>query len=470
MQEITYDVRVHKTQIYKGTKVTTYYVRWQVGSERLREPYRNAAQADAFRSELLTATRKGEAFSLTTGRPVSWAREDKAMTWFDFVCAYMDMKWPDLAGHSRRITATVLRDATLALITADRGRPDEDLLKRALTEWVLNTPRRRGGGPPEALHVAVRWLRENSGEVAALADSETARKLLAALSVKRDGSRAAASTVQRIRGVLVNTLEYAIVLKLLTRNTIRELPRRSAKAVKQIDKRTVVNPRQARKLLEAVATQGKPMNKGGEDRTGRRLVAFFGVMYYAALRPEEAVNLRKHNLALPAEGWGELILEKANPAPGAAWSNSGQRRDPGPLKHREEGETRVIPCPPELTRLLNDHLATQGAAADGRLFWAFQSESDLYESTYLRIWRGARKAVLTPEEFTSSLAKRPYDLRHAAVSTWLNAGVAPTQVAEWAGHSVAVLLYVYAKCIEGQEEVARRRITAALEEGKDVGP
>ncbi|MEV4180839.1 hypothetical protein AB0J28_05265 [Streptosporangium canum] len=47
---------------------------------------------------------------------------------------------------------------------------------------------------------------------------------------------------------------------------------------------------------------------------------------------------------------------------------------------------------------------------------------------------------------------------------------APTQVAEWAGHSVAVLLYVYAKCIEGQEEVARRRITAALEEGKDAGP
>ena len=62
----------------------------------------------------------------------------------------------------------------------------------------------------------------------------------------------------------------------------------------------------------------------------------------------------------------------------------------------------------------------------------------------------------------SPLARRPYDLRHAAVSTWLNAGVPPTQVAEWAGHSVAVLLQVYAKCLAGQEDTARRRIAAAL--------
>jgi hypothetical protein len=74
----------------------------------------------------------------------------------------------------------------------------------------------------------------------------------------------------------------------------------------------------------------------------------------------------------------------------------------------------------------------------------------------------ARAAVLTPSEAASPLASRPYDLRHAAVSTWLNAGVRPTQVAEWAGHSIAVLLRVYAKCIAGQEEAARLRIRHAL--------
>lgn len=48
------------------------------------------------------------------------------------------------------------------------------------------------------------------------------------------------------------------------------------------------------------------------------------------------------------------------------------------------------------------------------------------------------------------------------MSTWLNAGVPAPQVAEWAGHSVHVLLKVYAKCIDGQEEAARRRIENAL--------
>ena len=60
------------------------------------------------------------------------------------------------------------------------------------------------------------------------------------------------------------------------------------------------------------------------------------------------------------------------------------------------------------------------------------------------------------------MARRPYDLRHAAVSLWLNAGVPATQVAEWAGHSVNVLLRVYAKCIYGQDEAARQRVQAAL--------
>ena len=57
---------------------------------------------------------------------------------------------------------------------------------------------------------------------------------------------------------------------------------------------------------------------------------------------------------------------------------------------------------------------------------------------------------------------RPYDLRHAAFSTWLNAGVPAAQVAEWAGHSVDVLLRVYVKCIAGQQGEAKRRIEDAM--------
>jgi integrase len=61
-----------------------------------------------------------------------------------------------------------------------------------------------------------------------------------------------------------------------------------------------------------------------------------------------------------------------------------------------------------------------------------------------------------------ALARTPYDLRHAAVSTWLNGGVPPTTVAEWAGHSVEVLLRIYAKCLDGGDALVRRRVQAAL--------
>ena len=67
-------------------------------------------------------------------------------------------------------------------------------------------------------------------------------------------------------------------------------------------------------------------------------------MYFAALRPAEAATLRKANLALPAEGWGELLLESSTPEAGASWTDSGQRREERQLKHRAKGETRVVPC------------------------------------------------------------------------------------------------------------------------------
>jgi integrase len=109
-------------------------------------------------------------------------------------------------------------------------------------------------------------------------------------------------------------------------------------------------------------------------------------------------------------------------------------------------------------------LESFGNGRDGLLFGGVRG-GELAESTYCRTWRRARAVALDPAEVASPLARRPYDLHHAAVSTWLNAGVPPTQVAAWAGHSVAVLLQIYAKCLVGQEDAARRRIAAALGEG-----
>lgn len=121
-----------------------------------------------------------------------------------------------------------------------------------------------------------------------------------------------------------------------------------------------------------------------------------------------------------------------------------------------------MPCPPELTALLYNHLTMFGATPDGRLFEGIRSGGRIGSTVYGRAWAAARAAVFAPEVLASPIAKRPYDLRHAAVSTWLKANVEVTRVAEWAGHSVAVLLRVYATFIDGGEQTARSRVSEAL--------
>jgi site-specific recombinase XerD len=455
MTETSYDVRIWKVEVYEGARLTSHRVRWAVAGRRWRETFRTASHADAFRSELVRAARRGEAFVVDTGRPASMARAEREVTWLVFAREYAAMKWPRLAPNSRRNTARALTAATLALTTTERGRPDNEHLRRALTSWAYNIAASTGRTPDDGTRWALAWLERNTRPVSDLAKPAVARAVLDALAVTSGGTAAAPGTVQRLRGVVVNAAEYAVERRLLDRNPITSLAWKAPRTVQSVDRRVVVNPEQARALLDAVADQ-KP--------SGARLVAFFGAMYYAALRPAEAATLRKSNLALPAEGWGELVLESSTPAAGASWTDSGRRREERQLKHRARGETRVVPSPPALTSLLQAHLESFGNGPDGRLFGGVRG-GELAESTYCRTWRRARAVALDPVDVASPLARRPYDLRHAAVSTWLNAGVPPTQVAAWAGHSVAVLLQIYAKCLVGQEDATRRRIAAALGEG-----
>ncbi|MGP7998853.1 MAG: tyrosine-type recombinase/integrase [Streptosporangiaceae bacterium] len=451
----TFDVRVYRTEVYKGAEVTTYKVRWKVGARLWKEGFRNAAQADSFRSSLLTATRKGEAFSLTTGRPTAWEREKAQITWYEFACTYVDMKWKQASAKYRKDIARALTAATPAMLTEPRGRPDDANIRQALARWGFNTKQR--SDPPAEVAAVLAWVTRNSAPLLALTEAATARRMLDQATGRLDGRNAAASTARRHRTILANAMDYAVELGHLDTNPIRVLKWKAPKVSTQVDRRSVVNPRQARALLAAVRAQ---------QPSGPRLVAFFAVMYYAGLRPEEAINLHDDNVVLPqdpsqAGDWGELHLRAATPDAGSEWTDDGSPRERRQLKHRAEGDSRVVPTHPELTRFLRQHLAEFGAALDGRLFSGVRG-GELPTITYRRAWIKARQVALTAAEQASPLARRPYDLRHACLSTWLNGGIYPTQVADWAGHGVDVLLRIYAKCLVGQDELAKRRISEAL--------
>jgi integrase len=244
-----------------------------------------------------------------------------------------------------------------------------------------------------------------------------------------------------------------VELRLLIANPIPALKWSAPKPAFVVDPRSVPNPMQVRTLLESVRMQ---------SRSGPRLVAFFGCLYYAGMRPEEAVSLAKHHLDLPAAGWGRFHLDGAEPYAGKEWTDSGKDRDRRQLKQRERGEIRTVPCPPELTTLLWEHVKLFGFGSDGRLFRGERNASELPKLTITRSWKQAREDTFAPDVAASPLASPPYDLRHAAVSTWLNGGVPPTQVALWAGQSVEILFRFYAKCLDGGEAELYRRIETVL--------
>lgn len=138
--------------------------------------------------------------------------------------------------------------------------------------------------------------------------------------------------------------------RILTRNPLVTMRWALPEAGEKVDRRVVVNPGQAKELLAALTYVGD------RDR-GRRLVALFGCMYYAALRPAEAANLRASDCDLPASGWGRLHLSKTAPEVGKRYTDSGALHDSKGLKHRPDDEVRPVPIPPELVTLLRWHLA-----------------------------------------------------------------------------------------------------------------
>src|SRR5258708_384015 len=65
----------------------------------------------------------------------------------------------------------------------------------------------------------------------------------------------------------------------------------------------------------------------------------------------------------------------------------------------------------------------------------------------------ARQAALGPAQAATPLARRPYDLRHAALSLWLNASSAPAEVAAAGAACVSDGEGVCGLCGGGWEEL-----------------
>jgi integrase len=413
----SYDVRVFAISKYAGTRGTTYTARWRVAGERMQKTFGTRKLADSFRSELVTATRNGAPFDRATGLPVvAPPTEPPApLTWFEFARQYAAAKWPTASPRHRKGIAEALTGATAALVADDAPNPpDAGALRAALNGWAFV-----GGDPttsvPSEHRATIEWLHDASLPLADLAERTVVRRAAEALARTLDGLPAAAATTARKRATFHNALEHAVEQGHLATNTLRQIKVTRPPTDDTVDRRVVVNPEQARELLAAVAARD-PVLEG-----------FFACLYYAGLRPSEARNLRRSDCFLPETGWGQTVLTGSHQYSGARWSESDEADEERALKHRAARGTRPVPLHPLLVATLRRHLDDFGTGADNRLFVTRTGKAGVPISppyldpvsakTIYRAWHQARKTALSEEQFASVLAKRPYDLRHACLST-----------------------------------------------------
>ena len=187
-------------------------MRWKVGGRLWKEGFRTAAQADSFRSALLTAARKGEAFSLVTGRPAAWEREGRHQL-VRVRLPYVDMKWKQASAKYRKDIARALTAATPVMLDGGPRPTRRCSIRRALLRWGFNTKQR--SEPPAEMAEVLAWVAGNSAPVSALAEAAIARRMLDQATGRLDGKNAAASTARRHRAILANAMDYAVELGLL---------------------------------------------------------------------------------------------------------------------------------------------------------------------------------------------------------------------------------------------------------------
>jgi len=178
---------------------------------------------------LLACARKGEAFFIASGRPVSWERDepdDSGLSWYEFVCSYAAAKWPYAAPNHRRGIAEALTDVTEVLLCPGSEPPSRDDLRRALREWTFSDLIRSEGKPPPDLAPVICWLEQNTVRLADLSSDEgpaLARAMLHRISRKQDGTVAAANTANRKRMVLGNAMDYACEIGGLPSNPLKRV-------------------------------------------------------------------------------------------------------------------------------------------------------------------------------------------------------------------------------------------------------
>ena len=230
------------------------------------------------------------------------------------------------------------------------------------------------------------------------------------------------------RASLADTL--ATVTPLLTRETSRRPPAQTLRAALYGHafnaRRRCRTPRpHTASALACLERASLPVSQLGDPRVIR--AALDGLCTRLDGSPAAANTItRKRAVFHGTLGYAvELGLLPANPS---AWCAGARPEPPRPsarlLSPARRRSGRSLPRSPALGR----NWPRSSVACTARRC-AGRSRHPAPRQPHPPVWHAARQAALGPDLAATALARRPYDLRHAALSLWLNASGTPAEVA-----------------------------------------
>jgi integrase len=179
------------------------------------------------------------------------------------------------------------------------------------------------------------------------------------------------------------------------------------------------------------------------ERYDERIHAYFLWQFGTGMRPEETIALR----------WGDLDLAAGTVRVQRVRTFRGGERDGTKTNHIRDVD--LTPMALDGLRIMRAHTEMMGVEADifqnpvtGKPWHDERSQRDHYWTPTLRRLRIRHR--------------RAYVTRHTLATVALMAGVNPAYIAAQLGHSLQVLLHVYAAWLPGQNTAERDKLAAAL--------
>lgn len=411
-----------------GGRSKPWIVRWEVDGRRSSRSFKTRALADRYRSELIVAHDRGEAFDRDSGEPLAWAPAPGEITVHEWARRWVAEQWPDWQPRTRASALEAL-SRFVPLAVADRAPAPPADIRRFIGDDLH--PESDGSDPACAA-----WLEQWSRPLNSLTRSNLA-EVEQQLALGLDGQPLSPSTAGRYRKVARACVRRAVDLEVIAVDpwpppARGRRQRKNARPKAAFDVRQLPDPATMQRAIDAMRTH-QPASRTYQVMTA--------VAYYAGLRPSEVVMLRRGSLSLPTEGWGSIEVVEAD----VDFDVPGEPKT-GP---------RSVPIPPVLVDLLRTWLDEAGPAGADDLLFRTRNGNRPTPSNWMRSWHRALREIGHPP-------LRVYDCRHAAATTWLRAGVPLGEAARRLGHSVETLVSTYVGALAGDEQIANDRIELHL--------